>query len=192
MAPPRGRTAATGAVARSSMRLPFAAAICRPHLATAIRCASLRFLVAAAASTATIASSSSALGCGSRTFYDKIRKKRDGSEGEGPEEMFQDFPKHPHRQRVPAALHKCNKDAVDNAEKLHGIFCAVLFLGFGALICLLNPFQRDPYDRPNGYGWTEPKMVYGSSDLAHGSNSSGGSRGESEAMVSIRGRVEDV
>ncbi|KAG5488258.1 hypothetical protein LSCM4_08335 [Leishmania orientalis] len=179
MAPSLARIT-TVAVARSSVGVPFTAALCRRHLAATITCASLRSTrtTAAVAGTATVASPSSALVCSDRTFYDKIRERRDGSDEEGPAGMFQDLPKGPNRQRVPAAFHKSNKDAVDSAEKLNGVFCVLLILSFGAIIRLLNPFQSDPYDRPDGYGWTEPRMVCGSSDLVHGRSSGGGAREE--------------
>ncbi|KAG5512534.1 hypothetical protein GH5_08501 [Leishmania sp. Ghana 2012 LV757] len=187
MAPSLARIT-TVAVARSSVGVPFTAALCRRHLAATITCASLRSTrtTAAVAGTATVASPSSALVCCDRTFYDKIRERRDGSDEEGPAGMFQDLPKGPNRQRVPAAFHKSNKDAVDSAEKLNGVFCVLLILSFGAIIRLLNPFQSDPYDRPDGYGWTEPRMVCGSSDLVHGRSSGGGGGGAREEVLGIK------
>ncbi|XQJ24158.1 hypothetical protein NXY56_000037 [Leishmania guyanensis] len=153
MTPPLG-CIPTGAVARSSMRVPFLTAPRHRPLVTAIRGASLRSTGTAASS---IASLSRVLMCSSRNFYDKIRERRDGSDYEGPEQMFQDFPKGPHRQRVPAELHRCSKDAVEGAERLNRIFGIALLLAFGGGIYALNPYRGDPYGRPDGYGMTEPK-----------------------------------
>ncbi|CAC9436625.1 conserved hypothetical protein [Leishmania infantum JPCM5] len=186
MAPPIGRIA-TDVVVRSSKRVPSLAAPRSHPLATTIICASLRSTVTAAAvaEPVTVASPASALVCSSRTFYDKIREKRDGSEDEGPDQMFQDFPKGPNRQRVPAELHRSNQAAVEDAEKLSRAFCVFLLLLFVGLLSVLNPFQSDPYGRPDGYGMTEPRLVYGSSDLACRSSGSGRRR-EEEDMRSIR------
>lgn len=177
MAPPVDRIA-TGVVVRASKRVPSLAAPRSHPLATTIICASLRSTVTAAAvaGPATIASPANALVCSRRTFYDKIREKRDGSEDEGPDQMFQDFPKGPSRQRVPAELHRGNESAVEDAEKLNRIFCVFFVLLFSGLLYVLNPFRRDPYGRPDGYGMTEPKLVYGSSDLACSSSSSSSDR----------------
>lgn len=113
--------------------------------------------------TASSSSSVNALVCSTRTFYDKIREKRDGSD-EGPDQMFEDFAKSPHRQRVPAELHKGNKDAVEGAEMLNQIFFVFLVFFMGGTVYLLNPFHNDAYERPEGYGVTDPKTVFGSSD----------------------------
>ncbi|GET85392.1 hypothetical protein, conserved [Leishmania tarentolae] len=189
MAPPLAHIT-TGAVARLSKRTTFSASL-RDHLPTTtiIHNRPLRSSVTAcaAAERSAVASAASALVCSRRRFYDKIREKRDGSEGDGPDCMFQDFPKGPNRQRVPAELHRSNKAAVDDADKLNRVFCVLLVLMFGCLYYVLNPFQSDPYGRPDGYGVTEPKIAYGSSDLA-GRNSSDGRRGDEDTR-SLRGRT---
>ncbi|KAK7194852.1 hypothetical protein NESM_000406100 [Novymonas esmeraldas] len=120
----------------------------------------------ASTATASVSTSSHALTCSRRCFYEKIRDKRDGSEAAGPDEMFHDFPKSPTRQAVPVELHRSNADAVRDAETLNAVFCGILAVLLSALIYALNPFRSDPYSRPEGYGMTEPKLVYGSSDLA--------------------------
>jgi hypothetical protein len=105
-----------------------------------------------------------ALVCSTRTFYDKIREKRDGSD-DGPEQMFEDFAKSPHRQRVPAELHRGNKDAVDRAEILNRIFFVFLLFLVSGGVYFVDPFHDDQRSRPEGYGVTDPKKnVYGSSD----------------------------
>ncbi|KPA73690.1 hypothetical protein ABB37_09619 [Leptomonas pyrrhocoris] len=109
----------------------------------------------------------SALGCCTSSFYDKIREKRDGSD-DGPEQMFEDFAKSPRRQRMPAELHKSNKEAVDRAEYLNRIFSVFLLFVLGGSIYFIDPFNGDQYSRPEGYGVTDPKNVYGSSDRAGG------------------------
>ncbi|CAJ1005258.1 hypothetical protein Q4I28_000578 [Leishmania naiffi] len=136
------------------MRVPFLTASRHRPLVTAIRGASLRSTGTAPSA---VASLSSALVCSGRNFYDKIRERRDGSDDEGPEQMFQDFPKGPHRQRVPAELHNCNEEAVEGAERLNRLFCIALLLAFGGGIYALNPYRGDPYSRPDGYGMTAPK-----------------------------------
>lgn len=88
--------------------------------------------------------------------------------------MFQDFAKSMQRQQVPAELHKSNKNAVDHAEQLNAVFCAVLAAGMAVGVWYLNPFRTDPYERPEGYGTTDPLLVYGSSDLAQGGGGGGG------------------
>ncbi|KAG5512295.1 hypothetical protein JKF63_07817 [Porcisia hertigi] len=148
------------AVAHSSTRGPLLDTLRRCYVATTItRDASLRPIarVGDISAVTTIASPSSAVVCSSRTFYDRIREKRDGCEEEGPEQMFQDFTKGPNRQRVPAELHKGNKDAVEDAERLHRLFCALLLVVLGGTLYMLNPFRDDPYGRPDGYGVRETK-----------------------------------
>lgn len=79
--------------------------------------------------------------------------------------MFEDFAKSPQRQRVPVELHKGNKDAVEGAEMLNQAFFVFLLFFLVGLVYYMNPFREDPYDRPEGYGVTNPtKNVYGSSD----------------------------
>ncbi|KPI87828.1 hypothetical protein ABL78_3055 [Leptomonas seymouri] len=94
--------------------------------------------------------------CSSRTFYDKIREQRDGSD-DGPDQMFEDFAKHPHRQRVPAELHVSSRAAVDGAERLHLIFVGLLIFLMAGTAYLIGPFNGDQYSRPEGYGVTEPR-----------------------------------
>ncbi|KAL7703388.1 hypothetical protein N2W54_003004 [Lotmaria passim] len=127
-------------------------------------------IVPASACLASSSSSSSlfsgALVCSTRSFYDKIREKRDGSD-EGPDQMFEDFAKSPHRERVPVELHKGNKDAVETAEHFNQIFFVFLIFFMIGVIYYVDPFNRDQYDRPEGYGVTEPTTnVFGSSDRA--------------------------
>lgn len=93
-----------------------------------------------------------------RTFYDKIKEKRDASD-DGPDQMFTDFPKGPQRQRVPAELHQSSKVAVQDAEKISSLFTVSLLVLFIGGCYFIDPFHDVQLDRPEGYGVTAPKLV---------------------------------
>lgn len=83
-----------------------------------------------------------------RTFYEKVREEREGSDA-GPEEMFADFPKNLNAQRVPQELRRGSKDAVDAAEKLNLAFLASIVAMIIGLGYFLDPFNEDQYQRPD-------------------------------------------
>lgn len=85
-----------------------------------------------------------------RSFYDKVRKEREGSDL-GPDAMFADFPKNPNPEQVPKALHTGNKEAVESAEVLNRLFLVSLVTLMVALGFFLDPFNQDQYQRPDKF-----------------------------------------